>query len=73
MKHLTDHQKQLLREVRTGLEYTEIARRRGVSFRTIQNTMKRILKAMDAKNKMQAIRHAESAGEIEREGERNDT
>lgn len=68
MTRLTDHQKALLIEVRKGKEYKAIAKERGVSPRTIEITMSRIIKAMDAKNKLEAIRHAELAGEIEKEG-----
>ena len=63
MRKLTEHQKELLREVRKGRTYADIAHERGKSPNTVQVTMSRIIDAMDAKNKLQAIRHAELLGE----------
>lgn len=65
MKDLTEHQKELLREVRKGKTYKKIADERGVSTVTIRNTMSRIMESMDAKNKVEAIRHAEMCGQLE--------
>ncbi len=67
MKRLTENQKEILREVRKGKEYSEIARDREVAYETIRNTMKLIMKNLDAKNRMEAIRHAERCGELEKE------
>ena len=65
MRRPTENQVDILRYVREGMTNQQIADQLGVSKRTIDNTMSRILVNMDADDRMEAVQQAESAGYLE--------